>query len=194
MQHRHLLPDEIDLLLDEDGGFGLAPLRAHLDACPPCRARVAEARVVADALDRLGYDTPSFAFADRVMAKVEVFEPWHVAALDTARGLMPESTAGRVVVGAGAGLAVASLSTLGVAAALNAEAVLFAAELAVDRVRVAALESAAAAVSTFAGDQAWSVIQSGGGIAIASVGAAMLGSLALGAVALRALVAARRRG
>ena len=39
MNHRHLLPAEIDLLLDEEVGFGVSPLRAHVQACADCRAR-----------------------------------------------------------------------------------------------------------------------------------------------------------
>ena len=34
MQHRHLLPNEIDLLVDGDTGFGVQPLREHV-AAPP---------------------------------------------------------------------------------------------------------------------------------------------------------------
>ena len=33
MNHRHLLPDEIDLLLDDEVGFGVAPLKAHVRDC-----------------------------------------------------------------------------------------------------------------------------------------------------------------
>ena len=49
MQHRHLLPNEIDLLLDGEVGFGVAPLRAHVDGCEDCQARLARSRKVVDA-------------------------------------------------------------------------------------------------------------------------------------------------
>ena len=39
MNHRHLLPDEIDLLLDDEVGFGVAPLKAHIRDCADCRAQ-----------------------------------------------------------------------------------------------------------------------------------------------------------
>ena len=81
MQHRHLLPNEIDLLLDGEVGFGVAPLRAHVDDCASCRGRLAEARVVSDALDNLPRFAPAPAFTNRVMAHVQVVEPWHVALL-----------------------------------------------------------------------------------------------------------------
>jgi hypothetical protein len=52
MQERHLLPNEIDLLLDGEVGFGVSPLRAHVDDCATCRSRLADARVVVEALER----------------------------------------------------------------------------------------------------------------------------------------------
>ena len=53
MNHRHLLPNEIDLLLDGEVGFGVAPLRAHVDGCEDCQARLARSRKVVDALEDL---------------------------------------------------------------------------------------------------------------------------------------------
>ena len=51
MNHRHLLPDEIDLLLDDEVGFGVAPLKAHIRDCAECRAKLDEAQLVVDALE-----------------------------------------------------------------------------------------------------------------------------------------------
>src|SRR5580693_5163872 len=102
MQHRHLLPNEIDLLLDGEVGFGVSPLRSHIDECAACRARLADARVVVDALERLPHFVPTIRFADRVLAQVQIVEPWHVAAIDAARRLVPRSTAMRVVMAASA--------------------------------------------------------------------------------------------
>ncbi|HVT40589.1 MAG TPA: hypothetical protein VHE78_16215, partial [Gemmatimonadaceae bacterium] len=67
MQHRHLLPNEIDLLLDGEVGFGVSPLRAHADDCEPCRARLADARLVVEALERLPHFAPSMRFANQVL-------------------------------------------------------------------------------------------------------------------------------
>ena len=89
MNHRHLLPDEIDLLLDDEVGFGVAPLKAHIRDCADCRAQVDEARFVVDALEDLPHFAPSHTFADRVMSQVPVFVPWHVAARDTVRRWLP---------------------------------------------------------------------------------------------------------
>lgn len=97
MHHRHLLPNEIDLLLDEPSGFGVAPLREHVRGCPACRARLAEAREVVATLAELPLLSPRIGLADRVMSQVPVFEPWHVAARDTVVRWMPASHAARVL-------------------------------------------------------------------------------------------------
>jgi len=91
VNHRHLLPNEIDLLVDGEGGFGLAPLRAHVRECARCRAEFEEARQTADALEELPHFAPSMGLADRVMADVPVFVPWHVAARDAVGRWVPQS-------------------------------------------------------------------------------------------------------
>lgn len=91
MNHRHLLPSEIDLLLDGEEGFGVAPLKAHVRECAPCQARLEEARFVTNALEELPHFAVSHAFADKVMAQVPVFVPWHVAARDSVQRWIPRS-------------------------------------------------------------------------------------------------------
>ena len=83
MNHRHLLPNEIDLLVDGEAGFGVAPLRAHVAECDECRARLDDAMIVVDALEALPHFAPDSRLADRVMAQVPVFVPVHVAARDS---------------------------------------------------------------------------------------------------------------
>src|SRR5579871_5571050 len=83
MNHRHLLPDEIDQLLDGETGFGVAPLQAHLRDCEQCQAAFEEQREVVEALEHLPRLAPSPEFASRVMAQVQIYEPWHVAARDS---------------------------------------------------------------------------------------------------------------
>lgn len=107
---RHLLPDEIDLLLDGEAGFGVAPLRAHVARCADCQMELEVARAVAAELDQLPLLVPSARFADRVMSEVQVFEPWHVALGDAARRLVPRSRPARVLAAAG-GLSFATLLT-----------------------------------------------------------------------------------
>lgn len=99
MINRHLLPNEIDLLVDGDVGFGVAPLRAHVRQCPECRARVDEALEIVNALEEIPHLTPSSLFADNVMSRVQVFQPWHVAARESATRLVPRSLPARVAAG-----------------------------------------------------------------------------------------------
>lgn len=97
MQHRHLLPNEIDLLVDADTGFGVQPLREHVAACSDCRARLTEAQEVVSALSAVPLLSPRMGLADRVMSQVPVFVPWHVAARDTIRDWMPATPVARVL-------------------------------------------------------------------------------------------------
>jgi hypothetical protein len=90
VNHRHLQPNEIDLLVDGEVGFGMAPLRAHVADCVDCRTRFEEARVVVDALEGLPHFAPSVNLADRVLAQVPVFVPWHVAARDAVEQALAE--------------------------------------------------------------------------------------------------------
>ena len=111
MNHRHLLPNEIDLLVDGEGGFGLAPLRAHVRDCAFCRSELDEARQIADSLEELPHLAPSVGLADRVMAQVPVFVPWHVAARDAVGRWVPQARPLRVAAFT-VGTAVASLLTV----------------------------------------------------------------------------------
>jgi hypothetical protein len=100
VQHRHLLPNEIDLLLDEETGFGVQPLREHVRGCPDCRARLAEAKAVVAALDEVPLMSPRFGLADRVMSEVPVFVPWHVAGRDLVARWIPTSPGARALAAA----------------------------------------------------------------------------------------------
>lgn len=97
MHHRHLLPNEIDLLVDQETGFGVQPLRDHVAGCDSCRARLHEAQAVVSALGELPLLAPRFGLADRVMSRVPVFVPWHVAARDSVARLVPRQPALRAV-------------------------------------------------------------------------------------------------
>src|SRR3954471_8113562 len=113
MNHRHLLPDEIDLLLDDDEvGFGANPLKAHVRDCAECRMKVDEARSIVDALEDLPHFAPPHSFANRVMAHVPVFVPWHVSARQTLARHAPHPRSARGALG---GLATAVASVLTVA-------------------------------------------------------------------------------
>ncbi len=107
---RHLLPDEIDQMVDGDAGFGVAPLRAHLAECAECTARVSGLTAVTDALDALPYHAPRIDFADNVLNRVQIIEPWYVALADTARGFIPRAQPMRALAAVGAGLGAVAVS------------------------------------------------------------------------------------
>lgn len=111
MINRHLLPNEIDLLVDGDVGFGVAPLRAHVRQCAECRAKVDEALEIVNALEEIPHLAPSSLFSDRVMSQVQVFQPWHVAARDSVSRFVPRSLPARIAAGA---IGAVAASVLGV--------------------------------------------------------------------------------
>src|SRR4051812_20288607 len=113
MNHRHLLPDEIDLLLDDEVGFGVNPLRSHLRDCADCRAKVEDARLVVDVLEDLPHFAPSHSFASQVMSQVPVFVPWHVSARQTVAQFIPRSRSAQIALGALA-TSVASVLTIAI--------------------------------------------------------------------------------
>jgi hypothetical protein len=100
VHHRHLLPNEIDLLVDEDSGFGLQPLREHVRDCADCRARLTEAEEVVSALSEIPLFSPRLGLAERVMTQVPVFVPWHVAARDAITRWTPTSPTARALAAA----------------------------------------------------------------------------------------------
>jgi len=186
------LPDEIDQLLDGEAGFGVAPLVAHVENCPKCRAELAEAREVVSALERLPHFTPSPLFRDRVMAQVQVFEPWHVTALDTAKRWLPASRPARFI-----GLAATSVFALAVSLgavwmAVRLDAFLFFFDLAGQRVRTAVFDSLGGAIASTFGPAAVDALRTGGVTAAVGV-TGFLALIVLAAVALRVVVANARR-
>src|SRR6478752_2074853 len=175
MNHRHLLPDEIDLLLDDEVGFGVQPLKAHIRDCADCRAKVDEARVVVDALEDLPHFAPSHTFADRVMSQVPVFVPWHVAARDSVVRWLPQSRPARVAVAA---LATSAASVLTVAIlwiATQADVVALASGAAGGGVQRLLFDAGRGILTSVLGDQMFAIIQQTGTVGIA---AALLGMVA----------------
>lgn len=193
MDHRHLLPSEFDLLLDGDVGFGVAALRAHARHCPQCRAELEEQRRVVTLLEELPDFAPSTDFADQVMARVQVFEPWHVTARDSLRRLVPRSRPLRVLAGVGA-IGMALLVSLAAMAILvRADVALFSLGLLLDRGRTAAVALLGDAVSSLYGEQALRTLATGGPAMVLLGGTLVIGSLVLAALLLRSLAARSRR-
>ncbi len=193
MHHRHLLPHEIDLLLDGDAGFGVAPLRAHVDDCADCRARLDEARVVADALELLPHFMPRTGFADRVMAQVQVIEPWHVAALATVRRFVPESRPLRIVAMAGALMASATLSASAIWLAFSVDLGFKSAAYLATRARGVLVHGAGRLLETAFGDTAADAVRANGSVALLAGAVALLAAVGAAAFGFRALAAASRQ-
>lgn len=190
---RHLLPEEIDQLLDGEVGFGTAPLKAHVRACPACRAELDAAGVVVRDLEHLPRFAPSPAFADRVMTQVHVFVPWHVALLDTVRGWLPRSPGARAIAWTGAGAAAAVLTLVSVFVLTRLDVLLFAAQLGAGRLRDAVTAAFGGLSAGLLGGAAAQAVFSIGlfGVTLALLLAVL--ALALAARAVRSVVAGERR-
>jgi hypothetical protein len=190
--HRHLLPEEIDLLLDGEVGFGTPPLKAHVRSCAACSNELESARALVRQLEHLPHIAPSPLFASRVMSKVQLFVPWHVALLDTVRGLIPQSRALRVAAaGMFASIAIA-LTILSVWAFSRIDAVMFTADLVLDRMRGAAFDALASGISALFGDAARPLLAGGApGLAAAALLVLVTG---VAAAAMIRVAAVRARG
>jgi hypothetical protein len=185
MHHRHLLPQELDLLVDGDVGFGVAPLRAHAESCDDCRAQLDELRAIAAQLDTLPHFVPRHGFADRVMTQVQVIEPWHVALTEQARALVPQSTGLRVLAAVGAGLVATTISGSALWFAFRADLLAWSYSTMVDQ----GSKGLWAGLASAAGD----VVSSRGDLSVLALGAAALTLTSLGAVmAFRRLAATAR--
>lgn len=172
MNHRHLLPNEIDLLLDGESGFGVQPLREHVRGCADCRGQLDAAKRVASRLSELPLIAPRYGLADRVMGQVPVFVPWHVAARDALTPWIPAARPMRLVAAFGTAMVGALITggTLWVAA--RGDLVALVTGLAGEGARTAATDAAGSLVVALFGPQVVTVIQQMGawGLAAAAVG------------------------
>ncbi len=197
MTYRHLLPDEIDELLDGQVGFGVAPLEAHIRECAACRAQIEAGRRVVEAIEHLPRLSASPLFAERVMAKVDVYEPWHVAARDAVSNwltrLTPRSRPMRVLAGA-AGLSIAAaLSVACIWLGSHLDAVFFVGTIVRARLRDTLLEQAGAAVSAIFGPQSVGALRAGGPALLFAILATIAVLILAAGLAVRLAVAAPGR-
>lgn len=195
MNHRHLLPTEIDLLLDDEEGFGVAPLKAHVRSCPECSSRLEDARLVTDSIEELELFAPSFSFADAVMAQVPVYVPWHVAARDSVRAWMPASRSARVAAVALAS-SVASVLTVGILwIATQTDVLVFATSIAGSRLRDMIMEGGRDALLTLFGPQTLALASQAGVVGMVLLFGGFLATVATATFGLQrmALASSRRR-
>lgn len=193
MNHRHLLPDEIDLLLDGEEGFGVAPLRNHLQSCESCQAEYKALAAVVSGLESMPLLTPSPLFAQKVMSQVQVFEPWHVALRDNVSRWMPQSSAGRVLTGATGGVMAVALTMAVIWLGQRADAVLFLANLILQRTREGLGTAVASIVQALLGESAASAVLTGGPVAMLAVGGTLIASVLIAALGVKSLATAGRR-
>jgi anti-sigma factor RsiW len=193
VNHRHLLPNEIDLLVDGELGFGVAPLKAHVESCPQCRAELEEARRVADALESLPHHAPSFGFTDKVMSQVPVFVPWHVAARESLARLAPASRPLRVLA-MGGGALTATLITLMLGWLwTRGDLLMITTGLFGERVREALVTGARDLAAVVLGEQFLVALQQSGAVGVALAMAGFLGAAVLTLAGLKALTLGSRR-
>jgi hypothetical protein len=140
-------------------------------------------------LEHLPHLSPSPLFTERVMAHVQVFVPWHVTLLDTVRGWMPRSRAGRVLVGSGLGSFAVVLTGVALWLITQLDTVIFAVNLALDRARTATMGLLSDAVGALFGDAALQIVRSSGGAGIGVALALLLLTALIAARALRAVAA-----
>jgi hypothetical protein len=193
MHDRHLRPDEIELLLDGEEGFGVAPLRAHVRSCLECQFELESARELMVALDTLPDFAPSAGFADRVMTQVQVFEPWHAAATRTVSQYVPASRPARLAAGFGAAITAGLATAAATWAVARADMGIVLAQLGLERFREQLSAAGSDVMSTVLGQPGLDALRGatpevaalavGGFVAVAGVGV----------VGIRALASASRR-
>jgi hypothetical protein len=191
MTDRHLRPDEIELLLDGEEGFGVAPLRAHVRSCLECQTELESARDLMIALDSLPDFAPSPVFADRVMSQVQVFEPWHAAATRTVGQLVPATRPARIAAGLGAAVT-AGLATAGVTwAVARADLAVFAASLGLERFREQLVAAGSDVVSTVIGQPGIEALRGSSPEVMALALGGFVAVAGMGVVGIRALATSR---
>ena len=193
MQDRHLRPDEFELLLDGEEGFGVTPLRAHVKSCMSCRVELEQARELMLALDALPDFAPSTGFADRVMTQVQVFEPWHAAALTTAQRFVPATRPARLFAGIGAALSEGLITAAATWAVARADIAFLLAQVGLERVREQVSAAFSDVVSTVLGQPGIDAMRTGSPELTAVALGGFVAVVGMGVVGLRALATSSRR-
>ena len=193
MHDRHLRSDEIELLLDGEEGFGIAPLRAHVKSCIACRRELESARELMVALDSLPDFAPSVNFSDRVMSQVQVFEPWHAAATRTVEQFVPATRPARIAAGFGAAIT-AGLATAGATwVVARADMAFILTQLGAEGVRDQIVAASNDVASTVLGQPGIAAMQSGSPEMAAIAVGGFVAIVGMGVVGLRVLATASRR-
>jgi hypothetical protein len=188
---RHLLPNELDLLLDGETGFGVQQLTAHLRECAQCRDELEALRAFVDDIETLPEVAPTGGFAERVMHEVHVFEPWHVAIRTSVEGLIPSSPVARIAAGTAMTTAAALVTGAAAWGWAHRDATVFVGGMLTERAREGLFASLSSMAQGLIGPLGASV---GGGLPLVGLaGATLLAGAGLGFLGLRAVAARARR-
>lgn len=193
MQERHLRSDEIELLLDGEEGFGVAPLRAHVRHCTLCESELSKAQELMTMLDTLPDFAPSPQFADKLMSQVQVFEPWHAAALHTAQQFVPATKPARIAASIGAVISAGVLTAAGTWAVARADMAIFMTQIGLESFRNQLVAATTDLTNTVLGPSGVSTLQTSSPEMLALFMGGFVAVSGLGVVGLRALASASRR-
>jgi len=127
------------------------------------------------------------------MQQVQVFEPWHVALRDTGSRWMPQSSIGRVFAGATGGVVAVAMTLVAVWLGQRADAVLFLANLVLQRTREGLMSAANSVALSLFGDSAAAAIQGGGTLALLAATGALVATVLAVAFGVKTLATAGRR-
>jgi hypothetical protein len=127
------------------------------------------------------------------MARVQVFEPAHVAAIDTARRWVPQSRPARVFAGALAAVMAVVLSAGSLWLVTRVDAVVFFSHLLYDRARTTALEWIGGGIVAAFGQPALDALRGSGVLGVAVGLSLLLASVVVAVLGLRALAVVSRR-
>lgn len=91
----HLEHERLQAFVEESlDDAGAAIVEAHLEGCARCRVEVEELRSLFGVLASVAYHAPALGFADRVMARVRVRQPWFARVEEWLARLAPRTTRG----------------------------------------------------------------------------------------------------
>jgi hypothetical protein len=124
------------------------------------------------------------------MREVQVFEPWHVAAMNSVQRFVPRSRPARVMAAGLAGVVAMTLTAGTVWMASRLDAVAFLAGVALERMRGVGTQAMSGFVSSALGQTTPAL---GGDTRIALAATGFLSAVAVSAFGLRAIAAASRR-
>src|SRR5579859_7705567 len=195
MNHRHLTPEEIDLLADAQAGHAFVPAVTAdpIGDCAHCRARLQDATALVNLLDGLPRLAPAHTFSDRVMVQVPVFVPWWVSLRDTVKPWIPASHPARIGLGVLATAAASVISVVFLWVMTQTDVLAMASGAAGNRMQDLFAQGVQALVATVFGEGALGLIQRTGpaGMALALTGIVAAGAIAI--LGLRGLAAASSR-